>query len=70
MIVVRGGFVERENAGGRCGSDAGNGLDFFEQRIEEGERFFVGGVAGEVEAELHGENIFWMEAGIDALEID
>jgi hypothetical protein len=70
-LVVEGGrFVEWEDAGGRGGSDSGKGLDFFEERIEEAEGFIVAGVAGEIEAELDGENVFGAEAGVDPLEID
>ena len=70
LIAEGGRFVEREVAGGCNGCDAGNGLHFLEQGIPEGESFFVGGVAREVETELNGEDIFGAETGIDALEID
>src|SRR6267154_690727 len=70
LIAEGGRFVEREVAGGCNGCDAGDGLHFLQQGIPEGESFFVGGVAREVETELNREDIFGAEAGIDALEID
>ena len=70
LIAEGGRFVEWEVAGGRNGGDAGNGLHFLEQGIPEGESFFVGGVAREVETELNGEDIFGAETGVYALEID
>src|SRR6266446_5506686 len=70
LIVEGGRFVERKIAGGGDGGDSGKGLHFFQERGEEGESFFVAGVAGEIEAELNGEDVVGAEAGVDVLKIN
>jgi len=70
LVVVRGRLVERENSGGSGGKRHQEAIGFFGAAgVPEGERLFAGSVAGEIKAELNGEDVFRAEAGIDALTI-